>query len=195
MKNIRKHLGNKYRSKTPKGFYHAVKGHTGEDYIVASGNPITLPIETTVANWLMQTEMGSTLYLKDENDNILVFAHLSEVFFKKGQKVPANTVFAKTGNSGSATTGPHLHFEIISQVPEDKVMTRSLGGFEGYNIAPGPYLDKIYSLPEEDDDYTKNQKIALNKLLEKGWITSQGDPKASISRGDLAIILARIHNL
>lgn len=138
---------NGFRSQTPAGYYDTVKGHTGIDMACPEGTVLALPIQTTVVAIKQQNQMGLTLYLRDSVGNVLVFAHLSRVDVNLGDEVPVDQVFARTGNTGTATTGPHLHFEIISQAADTglEIMTRTLGEFTGYNIDPAPYLDSIFS--------------------------------------------------
>lgn len=175
---------NPFRSHTPRGFYDAKKGHTGLDLDFAVGTPISLPIETTCFRFLVQKQMGNTLYLKDSEGNVLVFAHLSEVFVKSGDEIKPNQMFAKTGNTGSATTGAHLHFEVISQEPEKglEFMTRSLGAITGYNIDPTAYLD---SLTKKSDD-------KLEWMKEHELIFGDHKPTDKITWGELSLVLYRL---
>ena len=63
----------------------------------------------------------------------LRFAHLSSQLIKSGE-VPAMTPFARSGNSGAKTTGPHIHMEA----------TRNLGGTAyGGELNPDPYTDAM----------------------------------------------------
>lgn len=143
---------NKFRSQTPRGFYDPIKHHTGLDLNCPVGTPLSLPIKTKVVQFLVQNEMGNTLYLQDAEGFTSVYAHLSEVFVKVGEDVEAGKVFAKTGNTGKATTGAHLHFEVINKKPEIglEMMTRSLGNVKGYNVDPVRYLDRINTPKQEE---------------------------------------------
>lgn len=135
-------LTNGFRSMTPKGFYDPIKGHTGLDFLMPVGTNISLPFDVTVVDFLVQKEMGNTLYLKD-GENIIVLAHLSEVYVKVGTTVNKHFVFARSGNTGTATTAPHLHVEVIAPKPQEgfEMMTRTLGKYSGYNIDPTNYLE------------------------------------------------------
>ena len=63
----------------------------------------------------------------------LRFAHLSSQLIKSGE-VPAMTPFARSGNSGAKTTGPHIHMEA----------TKNLGGTAyGGELNPDPYTDAM----------------------------------------------------
>lgn len=175
---------NEFRSHTPRGFYDAKKGHSGSDFNCPAGTPISLPIQTTCFRFLVQKEMGNTLYLKDSEGTVLVFAHLSEVFVKVGDEIKPNQMFAKTGNTGTATTGAHLHFEVISQEPEKglEFMTRTLGAITGYNIDPIVYLD---SLTKKSDD-------KLEWMKEYGLIFGDHKPTDTVTWGELSIVIDRL---
>lgn len=72
----------------------------------------------------------------------LRFAHLSSQLIKSGE-VPAMTPFARSGNSGSKTTGPHIHMEA----------TRNLSGTAyGGDFNPDPYVDAMI--------FSKNPPVA-----------------------------------
>ncbi len=48
-----------------------------------------------------------------------MYAHLSEILVRPGQRVTAGTPVGREGNSGHST-GPHLHFEVrLAGVPID----------------------------------------------------------------------------
>lgn len=177
-------VGNKFRSHTPSGYYDVVKGHTGIDIITPVGTPISLPISSTVADYKSQPEMGNTLYLKDEDQNILVFAHLSEVLVKVGDLLKPGQVFAKTGNTGSKTTNPHVHVEIISQTPDKglEMMTRRLGNFKGYNIDPVLYLDSLTLRSSEDLDWLRKHEI----------IFGEHRPTDPVNWGEMSTVLHRL---
>lgn len=141
-------LWNAYQSKSPRGFYHPIKGHTGVDlnYVFEA---LPSPVTGTVEKVLKQPEMGNTIYLKDQERGFIhVFSHMSKINVKAGQQVKRNDTLGVTGNTGAKTTAPHLHYEVISLAkPEkilDQIMTRSLGGYNGWNIDPIRYIREIY---------------------------------------------------
>lgn len=132
-------LTNEFQAKG--AFYDPVKGHTGIDLGHDEGTPLSLSVPLRIVDITEQQQMGKCVYAEDAWGNILVFAHLSEIFVTEGEVVKADQIFAETGNTGSATTGPHLHFEVISMQAEAgyEIMTRTLGRFSGYNIDPIAY--------------------------------------------------------
>ena len=136
-----------------KDVYDPVKGHTGVDINCVYGTEISMPVDLIFLQQTMQDEMGMCAYYKDSEENVLVFAHLSEVISKKDSVCVAGETLVKTGNSGRVSSNPHLHLEIIAQKPEvgHEVMTRSLMGYGKYNIDPVAYLDKVFANPTLDD--------------------------------------------
>lgn len=173
----------------PRGFYDKVKGHTGCDWIMPEGTSLSLPTVNTVTQIRTQAQMGNTLYLTDKDGNILVFSHLVNIPVSKGDRVGAGKVFAFSGNTGSATTNPHVHMEILSQTPEEgaEMMTRRLGEFSGYNIDPIKYLD---SLTEETEEHWSDEAMAW--MLEHEIITEEKDPDEFITWGEYAVTSKRL---
>jgi murein DD-endopeptidase MepM/ murein hydrolase activator NlpD len=150
---------NKFRSNKPKGFYNWLKGHSGIDYGYVFED-LPSPVSGIVEKIATGLEMGLCIYLKDmELGNIHVFAHLEEVKVGAGDKVTRNQVIAKTGNSGAKSTEAHLHAEVITfrKPPAKKadwtaydylfnpIMTRSLNGYQGWNIDPNSYYKALYT--------------------------------------------------
>lgn len=139
---------NPYRSKTPRGFYNPLKGHSGVD-LNYNFEELPSPVSGKISKVLVQNEMGNVIYLDDaEHGNIHVFAHMSKINVKPGDHVMRNQILGITGNSGAKTTGCHLHYELLTfKKPErilDRVMTRSLAGFVGWNIDPLQYVRDLY---------------------------------------------------
>ena len=140
-------IGKPYRGKYK--WYDPIKGHTGVD-LNYFNEDLPSPISGKVEKIGHQTQMGNVLYISDiETGAIHVFAHLSAIKVKEGEHVIRNQVIAKTGNTGTITSGPHLHYEIISfQKPAkltDRIMTRNLMGFQGWNIDPLLYIKNLYT--------------------------------------------------
>jgi len=180
-------LTNPFRSHVPNDYYDPIKGHTGIDVIMPIGTPITIKVDTTVELVAKQPEMGLVLYLSDPDGNILVFAHLSKVDVKTGDKIPAGSVMALSGNSGSATTAPHVHFEIIAKIPDKgfEFMNRSLQGFVGWNVDPENYLNKINKPDHWSDE-------AMEWMVEHEIIGHKKNFSASVSWGEFAVASKRL---
>ena len=135
-------------------FYSKVRGHTGED-LNYKYEELPSPVTGVVLLAIKQNEMGNVLYIKDLNDYIHVFAHLELFKVKKGDKVLRNQIIAKTGNTGTATTGAHLHWEVVCPAPRnpiDVIMYRKELMFKGFNTAPTKYIQELYKLHNLDEE-------------------------------------------
>ena len=62
------------------------------------------------AGW--SDEYGYTITIQHEGDILTTYKHNSKLLKKQGDKVSAGTPIAQVGNTGSLTTGAHLHFEL-----------------------------------------------------------------------------------
>ncbi len=95
-----------------RGFYDAFAGHhPGVDFSVPEGTPIKAAIPGIVIRQESHPGMGNTLAIRLGNVYSL-YSHLSEFCVELGQLLRPKQLLAYSGNTGSATTGPHLHFEL-----------------------------------------------------------------------------------
>lgn len=87
------------------------KMHTGIDIELNSGDPVVSAFDGIVrfAGWNNSTN-GNVVVVRHYNGLETMYAHLSEVKCKPGQKVTAGEIVGLGGNTGKATTN-HLHFE------------------------------------------------------------------------------------
>lgn len=133
-----------YRNK--RKVYNWLKGHTGVD-LDFFNEDLESPITGVVRQVTLQKEMGKCIYIIDALGNCHVFAHMLRVDVANGQHVMRGQKIGITGNSGTVTTGPHLHFEIIcpkAYRTQDLIMGRSIYGVKGYNTSPIDYLKDLY---------------------------------------------------
>lgn len=88
--------------------------HFGIDIAVVIGTPIAIPFRGTVLSRGTEPKGGKFVEFAPFN-SLFTFTirHLSK-FGNTGSDVPLDpgTILAYSGNSGSRTTGPHLHMEI-----------------------------------------------------------------------------------
>ena len=98
---------------------HWSKGyHTGVDFKTRSGTNIYAVDDgvVTKANWgkaygvQIVQEIG--LHSKKQ---WCIYAHLSKILVKPGDKIKKGQLIAKSGNTGNST-GPHLHFEVRNNI-------------------------------------------------------------------------------
>ncbi|GIR29692.1 peptidase M23 [bacterium] len=85
--------------------------HQGQDITVKSGTPIYSPADGIVKRAYYAGGFGNHIKLDHGNGYTTLFAHLSKIKVKHGQKVSRGEVIGLTGNTGRSTA-PHLHYEI-----------------------------------------------------------------------------------
>ncbi|MEM4385437.1 MAG: M23 family metallopeptidase [Candidatus Anstonellales archaeon] len=86
--------------------------HRGIDLACKEGTPVKSIADGEVLDVFKTVEGGNTLIIKHGDKVKSLYAHLKEVKVKKGDKVKSGDVVALSGNTGTYTTGPHLHFEL-----------------------------------------------------------------------------------
>jgi len=88
--------------------------HTGVDFAVPTGTPITAATDGKVLEAATAVSWGGsygTSVVIDHGGGVrAVYAHLSRLDVKKGAKVTEGQQIGLSGNTGNST-GPHLHFE------------------------------------------------------------------------------------
>ncbi|MDM4766438.1 M23 family metallopeptidase [Pelomonas sp. SE-A7] len=84
--------------------------HLGTDYGAPTGTAVRSVGDGTVdfAGW--QNGFGNVVHLRHAGDRTTVYAHLSKIDVRKGQRVDQGQQIGAVGSTGWAT-GPHLHFE------------------------------------------------------------------------------------
>lgn len=98
--------------------------HTGVDFRVPVGTPVRAFKQGTVVSAGWDGAYGRKIVIRHASGARTVYAHLSKIQVKVGQKVQAGQRIARSGRSGN-TTGPHVHFEVIKN---------------GKKVNPMPYL-------------------------------------------------------
>lgn len=85
--------------------------HPGVDFDLPEGSEIFASFEGIVVRSENHKGMGNTIGIR--NGNILaLYAHLSEIKVNLGQIINVGDLIALSGNTGAASTSPHLHFEL-----------------------------------------------------------------------------------
>ncbi|MCL2727730.1 MAG: M23 family metallopeptidase [Bacteroidales bacterium] len=104
-------------------FFSPVKGIVSDGFSIAKNHfaiDIAAPLDATVfavldgtvvfAGWTDDT--GFVIQVQHDNNLISIYKHNAKLLRKTGERVKAGTPIALVGNTGSATTGAHLHFEL-----------------------------------------------------------------------------------
>lgn len=106
--------------------YDIKNRHYAVDVVVPKGTPVKATADGRVifASWTSDT--GYVIIIEHSNALISVYKHNSSITQSQGDLVKAGEVIATSGNTGSLTTGPHLHFELWS---------------DGYPVNPTNFID------------------------------------------------------
>ncbi len=95
------------------------RAHLGVDYGAPTGTPVRTVGDGVVEFAGTQNGFGNVIYVKHRNTDVTVYAHLSQILVRKGEKVSQGDHIGAVGSTGWAT-GPHLHFEFrVNGVHQD----------------------------------------------------------------------------
>lgn len=86
------------------------KAHLGVDYAAPTGTPVRTIGDGVVSFAGWQRGYGNVIEVQHRDRKSTVYAHLSRIDVRKGQKVNQGDFIGAVGSTG-ASTGPHLHFE------------------------------------------------------------------------------------
>ena len=123
---------------TNPGGVNPAGGHTGIDAALPVGTPLRAPADGTIewADWVRSPHGTDNPWLLTAGGGICVvinggsgkpnfiLAHLSSTKLNKGERVKQGDIVGYSGNTGTWTTGPHCHFEVM---------------IDGYNIKSSTY--------------------------------------------------------
>ncbi len=88
----------------------ARKAHLGVDYAAPTGTPVRTVGDGVVEFAGVQRGYGNVIYIRHRSNQTTVYAHLSRIGVRNGQRVDQGDLIGAVGSTG-ASTGPHLHFE------------------------------------------------------------------------------------
>lgn len=88
------------------------KGHIGMDFSVKEGTPIVASASGTVIFANYTTNSGYVLIIQHKDNYLTMYKHCSALLKKTRDFVIQGETIALSGNTGTNTTGAHLHFEI-----------------------------------------------------------------------------------
>jgi murein DD-endopeptidase MepM/ murein hydrolase activator NlpD len=93
-------------------FYKVKKFHEGIDFTAPVGTDIYATGNGTVTEaGRNQGGYGNEIVIDHGYSYLTVYAHLSRIFVRPGQKVLRGQVIGYVGNTGKSTS-PHLHYEV-----------------------------------------------------------------------------------
>ncbi len=86
------------------------RAHLGVDYAAPTGTPVRTVGDGTIEFAGRQNGYGNVVIVRHGGEHSTVYAHLSRIGVRVGQKVTQGDTLGGVGSTGWAT-GPHLHFE------------------------------------------------------------------------------------
>lgn len=94
--------------------FHPVLGrdraHLGVDYAAPTGTPVRTIADGVVSFAGWQNGYGNVIEITHHDNKSTLFAHLSRIDVKRGERVAQGEFIGAVGSTGMST-GPHLHFE------------------------------------------------------------------------------------
>jgi len=94
--------------------YYGTK-HLGQDYLCSTGTKVYAPFNGTVVRTFYGTEGGyTTWFVPDGQNRTFRFLHLSKQIALAGLHVQEGELIALSGNTGTQTTAPHIHFDAFN---------------------------------------------------------------------------------
>ena len=87
-------------------------GHRGVDLVVPLGSSISASDGGTVIYAGYSGSYGNHIKIRHSDGFVTLYAHLSTILVKYGDKLYQGQEIGKCGSTGNST-GPHLHFEVI----------------------------------------------------------------------------------
>lgn len=100
--------------------FNLKNGHIGIDIIASKNEAVKSVLEGTVLFSDWTPENGHIIQVQHNRNLISIYKHNSVILKTTGDRVSAGEPIAIVGNSGSLSTGPHLHFELwYNGVPLD----------------------------------------------------------------------------
>lgn len=85
--------------------------HLGTDYGVPTGTQVLAPCDGTIIEITTTSGVGKQVSMRGEGYDMR-FLHLSQQLCRVGDTVKQGTVIALSGNTGTASSGPHLHWDV-----------------------------------------------------------------------------------
>jgi len=155
-------ITNPYKKNTHEAL-DIVKKRYQQDNIIAHSDGTVVMVQTKIPHDPGSTgnrSYGNFVKIKHQDGYYTLYAHLKEVYVKKGQKVTKGEKIGFMGQTGNAY-GIHLHFEIRNSYDR--------------RIDPTPYLDK---------DLPKNENKIYYQVydnVKKQWL-----PNVAVNTGEYA---------
>jgi len=101
--------------------------HFGLDFAGRQGSPVLAAADGAVIFSAWTYDDGFTLMMAHEEGFTTVYKHNQSLFKNAGERVRRGEMIALLGNTGKASSGPHVHFEVwkdgVAQDPTNYLLT------------------------------------------------------------------------
>lgn len=94
----------------------SLPNHPAVDIVAEKDAQIRACLEGIVLHASYSDEDGHTVIIRHENDIVSIYKHAKTINVKAGMQVKTGQTIGIVGSSGTRSTGPHLHFELWSDV-------------------------------------------------------------------------------
>lgn len=88
--------------------------HAGLDFSAPPGTPVYATADGIVIEVSNSPGYGRTVIIEHPSGFMTLYAHMSSIRVKQGERVKRHTVIGGIGSTGRST-GPHLHYEVLSK--------------------------------------------------------------------------------
>ena len=104
-----KDINDNYAQHVARGSYSP-----GLDYNCSVGDDVYATANGIVASATdnLKSSAGMAILIHHRDGSLSHYFHLSKILVNNAQRVKMGDLIGKSGNTGTATTGPHLHFAI-----------------------------------------------------------------------------------
>lgn len=92
--------------------FDADKKHYATDIAANPNESVLATMDGTVILSTYTAETGYLIAVQHNQDFVSVYKHCGSLLKKQGDRVRGGEAIALVGNSGTLSTGPHLHFEL-----------------------------------------------------------------------------------
>jgi murein DD-endopeptidase MepM/ murein hydrolase activator NlpD len=119
------------------------KAHLGVDYGAPTGTAVRTVGDGVVEFAGVQNGFGNVIIVRHGNSTETVYAHLSRINVRVGQKVEQGDHIGAVGATGWAT-GPHLHFEFrVNGIHQDPLLAAHDSGAMPVSAAARPAFERL----------------------------------------------------
>lgn len=94
------------------GHFDVPKKHFGTDIAANPNESVLAALDGTVIFSSYTAETGYVIGVQHNRDFVSVYKHCGSLLKREGDTVKGGEAIALVGNSGTFSTGPHLHFEL-----------------------------------------------------------------------------------